>query len=393
MSAVGSVIRHLATRSQTVFLLACMTMPLFYVLLDSYQVDFRAFYVAGASASEHLDPYKDNRVAGEQFTDPTNQLESSRWVYPPSALFAVVPLAKLRYTPARLIFGGLSLGSLAWMLWYLSGRFKVADAWAIAAYTSLPVLACIERGQIDLLVLFLLVLSYACGRRYWAGVPLGLAISIKIFPAAILIWLLLERRFRETAVALGTVAIVVLLSAWRYGITGYAAFWRNLVNLSPQRQPVNGGDLIHTLGGLVVDDRWLALSHGFIGSYNNPLILLGSSGVIAGLVLATALALWLRSKGVSFEVGFFTMVLGSQLINTRLWTMGMVMYLPICLVAIGKVRSNVLACLLLIPLFLPAQIRPLGVSPRLVLAIALVAYVIHRSRETDEVLSQVQEPA
>lgn len=367
---------YLSSRAQTIFLLACMTMPLFYILLDSYQVDFRAFYVAGASASNHLNPYVDNRAAGEKFTDPTNQLQSSRWVYPPSSLFFVAPFAKLRYTPARLIFGVLSLGSLAWGLLYLSGKFKVADAWVLAAYISIPVMACVERGQIDLLVLALLVMSYACGRRFWAGVPLGIAIAIKIFPAALLLWLLLERRFREAFTAIGVTAAVVLLSVWRYGSAGYVAFRQNLANLAPGQQPAQSVDLIHKLGGIVVDDRWLALTHGFIGSYNNPLILLGSAGVAAGLACVVVMALWLRYKRVSPEIGFFTMVVTSQLINTRLWTMGMVMYLPICIVAIGKVRSTALSILLMVPLFLPSQIRPLGISPRLVLALAIVVYVI-----------------
>jgi hypothetical protein len=367
-------------------------MPLFYLLLDSYQVDFRAFYVAGAAASSHLNPYVDNRSAGEQFTDPTNQLQSSRWVYPPSALFFVTPFAKLHYTPARLVFGVLSLGSLAWGLLYLSGKFKVADSWVIAAYVSIPVMACIERGQIDLLVLALLVLSYACGRRFWAGIPLGVAIAIKIFPAAILLWLLLERRFREAATALGVVLAMALLSTWRYGTAGYVEFRQNLASLAPGQQPTQSVDLIHKFGGLVVNDHWLMLTHGFIGSYNNPLILLGSAGIIAGLVCVVAIALWLRSKRVSPEIGFFTMVVASQLINTRLWTMGMVMYVPICMVAIGKARSTALTFFLMLPLFLPSQIRLLGVSPRLVLALAVVAYAIHRGIGCVEP-EQVQQPA
>jgi hypothetical protein len=385
--------RYLAGRAQTIFLLACMTIPLFYLLLDSYQVDFRAFYVAAASASKHLNPYVDNRSSGDQFTDPTNQLESSRWVYPPSALFFVAPFAKLRYTPARLIFGLLSLGSLAWVLLYLSGKFKVADSWVIAAYVSVPVMACLERGQIDLFMMFLLVLSFAGGRRFWAGVPLGIAISIKIFPAAILLWLLLERRLREAVTALVVVAAIVLLSVWRYGTAGYVEFRRNLADLAPGQQLSQKVDLIHKFGGLVVDDRWLALTHGFIGSYNNPLVLLRGSGVIVALVLVVAIAIWLRYKRVSPEIGFFTVVLASQLLNTRLWTMGMVLYLPICIVAIGKARSTLLTCLLLVPLFLPSQIRLLGVSPRLMLALAIVAYVVYRETSAATVLVSTDHPA
>lgn len=380
------VVAYLTGRLSTIVLLGCMTVPLFYLLLDSYQVDFRAFYVAGTSASQHLNPYADNHQYGERFTDPINRIGSSRWVYPPSALFFIAPFARLSYTSARLIFGLFSLASLSWILLYLSGKFQVADSWAIACYVSVPVLACVERGQVDVLVLFLLVLTYACGRRFWAGVPLGIAISIKIFPAAILLWLLFQRRFREATGAVAVVALTVLLSVWRFGIAGYSQFRQNLASLGPGQHFAPSADPIHTLGGIFVGDRWLALTHGFIGSYNNPLVLFETRGVIAGAVLVVAAALLLHSRRVAPEVGFFTMVLVSQLINTRLWTMGMVMYLPICIVAIGKLRSTFWTLVLLVPLFLPAQVRVLGVSPRFGLALAVLAYLIHKGlgEEDDE---------
>lgn len=377
-----STVRYLSSRASTIFLLGCMMVPLACVLQDSYEIDFRAFYVAAASAAKGLDPYVDNRAAGERFTDPISETEISRWVYPPSSLFLFAPFAKLRYTPARLLFDLLSLVSLGWVLLYLSDRFKVADTWLMACFVSLPVLTCAERGQVDLLVLFLLVLtyclSYASGRPYLAGIPLGAAIAIKIFPGAVLLWFVLDRRLREATATLATLLAIVLLSAWRYGIVGYSDFWRNLSAIGPGRHPTQGIDLTHRYGGLVVDDHWLMLNHSFVGSYNNPLVLLGSAGIFVGTALAVAIGLLLRYKRVSPEIGFFTMVLASLLINTRLWTMGVVMYLPICIVLIGKARSTLTTFLLMLPLFVPAQVRFRGVSPRLAMAIGVVAFVIHR---------------
>jgi hypothetical protein len=72
------------------------------------------------------------------------------------------------------------------------------------------------------------------------------------------------------------------------------------------------------------------------------------------------------------------MTLISQTMNTSLWSMGVVMYIPLFLIAIGRLRSNVAAILFLIPLYLPSQIRIFGITPRLVLALGLIAWLATR---------------
>jgi len=367
---------YLSRRATTLFLLACMTVPLFYLAWDSFEVDFRAFYVAGVAASSHLDPYVDNRDHGLRYIDPVNQNSFSRWLYPPTALFFVIPLAKLSYTTARLAIVLVSLASLIWILMYLSGRFAVADAWVLVAYTSLPVMACVERGQIDLLVLFLLVLACRCGGRFWAGIPLGIAIAIKLFPAALLLWLVLERRYRQAATAFAVFVAIGLLSLWQFGLSAYAGFLRTLTRVGPTHLAPSQVDLVQELAGVRDVGHWLTLTHAFVGSYNNPLVLLSHAGVIVAVVLVVSAAFLLHFKRVSPETGYFTMVLVSQLMNNRLWTMGMVLYLPICIIAIGKARSRLLPLLLVVPLYLPAQVRFLSVSPRFVIALAVIAYAI-----------------
>jgi len=381
-----ALLHRISRPSTTLILVSIVTLPLFYLAWRSYEVDFRAFYVASTAIAHHLDPYVDNHALGPQFADPANQSGLSRWLYPPAGLFFVAPLSHLSYTTARLLFDAVSLASLVWVLVSLSAHFGVRDRWSILAYLSIPVVACVERGQVDLLLLFCLVASYFGGRRLWAGIPLGVAVSLKIFPAALVLWLMLQRRFREAATAILCVLAIGLLSAWRFGITSYLECFQSLTAAVPHGIRDGPVDLIHRFGIPNIDGRWFSISQGFVGSYNNPLVLLDNWGIAAGVALVVLAAVFLHYRRVAPEVGFFTMVMVAQLMNTRLWSMGLVMYLPICLIAISRVRSTWMSLALLIPLYLPSQVRVLGVSPRFVLAILLIGCMIWRGlgRERSE---------
>jgi hypothetical protein len=363
----------LLRRRITFLLLSFMTIPFLYLASDSYQADFRAFYVASTSIAAHLDPYADNREKGEQFVDPLNQVEFSRWMYPPPALFFVAPLAKFSYVTAKRLFTIASLASLVAILVFLSDRFAVADPWTMLAYASLPVVACVERGQVDLIVLLLLVMSYGFGRSSWSGVPLGIAISMKVFPAALLLWLLAQKRFREATVACVCVTGIGLLAAWRFGLSSYVAFVHNVTAPLPAHLSF---DPVKSLHGISVGGRWLLLSRSFLGSFDNPLELLGNRGILVGAALVVIATIFLTYRRVSDETGFFSMVLISQLLNTKLWIMGVVMYIPICMIAVSRTKSSCLALLLMIPLFLPSSIEILYVSPRYVIALLSMGYLI-----------------
>ncbi len=350
--------------------LLIVALPLVLLAFRSEGLDFRAFYVAAKASAAHLDPYADNRAHGDQFADVATESGISRWIYPPPALFYVAPLGLFSFAAAKMLFELISIAALCWVLFYLGRRFEIHPIWLALAGISLPVIACVQRGQVDLLILLCVVVAYRFSERFWSGIPLGIAISIKIFPAALLLWWLLEKRFKAVATATLFTAVLSLLAAWRFGVSSYISFLHNLMTL--HSQVALGSSVVSTSG------PWLSFSPGFVGSYNNPLILLDNAGVFVGLALTVAAAFLLFFKRVAPEIGFFSMALISQTMNTSLWTMGVVMYIPICLIAIGRLRSNVYALLFLLPLYLPSQIRIFGVTPRLVLALGLIAWLATR---------------
>lgn len=376
---------RLRTKWASVMVVCLLAIPLVVLAFRTEGSDFRAYHVAAKATAAHLDPYLDNRQFGEQFADTRNEHGISRFIYPPAALFFAIPLGWLSFFSAKIVFGLLSIASLIWVLLFLAQRSGIALTWQALAVLSLPVVACVQRGQIDLLILFCIVLAFRFSGSAWAGVPLGIAISIKVFPAALLLWWLLDKRFKEAITAIAVTIGLNLLALGRFGAASYAGFFHNLTTL--HASPAAG----HLALPQVATGPWFSLSPGFVGSYNNPLVVFDKAGFVAGILFTATAVLLLHHRRVASEVGFFSVVVISQLMNTTLWTMGMVMYIPISLIAVSRMRSKAAALLLLIPLYLPSQIRVFGVNPRLIIALALIAWIAARSSVSDDGSTRVED--
>ncbi|WIY06619.1 glycosyltransferase 87 family protein [Amycolatopsis mongoliensis] len=90
------------------------------------------------------------------------------------------------------------------------GRVAATAALTALALPLQPVLMNFTVGQVNL-ILVLLVLADLTGRdRWWSGVGVGVAAGIKLTPGFFIVYLLLARRFRAAAVAAGTFVLTVL---------------------------------------------------------------------------------------------------------------------------------------------------------------------------------------
>ncbi len=89
--------------------------------------------------------------------------------------------------------------------------------------------SCAVLGAVELLLLFLLVAFVyllSVGRNVLAGAALGLAIAIKLLPALLLAWLLLQRRWKPLLSAL--LSFSLLAFALPAAILGPDVLWREL---------------------------------------------------------------------------------------------------------------------------------------------------------------------
>jgi alpha-1,2-mannosyltransferase len=142
-----------------------------------------------------------------------------RFTYPPFAAMLFAPLSYLRLkilAEAAAIADVLALPTITWIavgaFGYRRGpaRLGLAMLAAAAVFFTEPVQRTIFLGQIDLL-LMLLVLWDLCQpeRRWWQGVGVGLAAGIKLVPLLFIPYLLLTRRFRQAAVATATFGLTI----------------------------------------------------------------------------------------------------------------------------------------------------------------------------------------
>jgi hypothetical protein len=140
-------------------------------------------------------------------------------VYPPVFILASVPLALLPVTAAAwLWFVVLGVGVLASM------RILGVREWRclVLAVTSPVVVHGLYYGNLTVLLLLPLALAWRyrnCARI--AGLAVGVAVAAKLFVWPLVVWLLLTRRFRAAAWAVGS-AVLLVLGAW--ALIGFEGF-------------------------------------------------------------------------------------------------------------------------------------------------------------------------
>jgi hypothetical protein len=161
-----------------------------YLVLESYQIDFRPYYVAGKAVLYGLDPYFNHVNQYPEFYTPLNAgaAPGSGFIYPPFAALLFAPLALLPYTTAKIIYSAIALIMLWFLLFALvrHQRFAISGEGLLFTMASFPVLAGFERGQIDIVVCALAIwafLIFQHTRNYiFPALLFALSISIKLFP-------------------------------------------------------------------------------------------------------------------------------------------------------------------------------------------------------------------
>lgn len=150
--------------------------------------------------------------------------------HPPTAVLVALPLGLLSYRDAFLVWNLLSLAALAGSIGLVCWQFHWRPgAWAIFPVVMVllicfPVRQHVRLGQLNLLLLLLITAVWVADRRgrwVWAGVWLGAAVAIKIFPVLLIFYWLLRRRWRPILV---TVLSTIACTAATAAVLGAAPF-------------------------------------------------------------------------------------------------------------------------------------------------------------------------
>jgi Glycosyltransferase family 87 len=186
---------------------AAMTAFAGFVALRLLQQDLVAYWVAGGVRRLGLSPYVNHAVPGTAPLWDGSFFHHSRFLYPPLAAELCRPLALLPYRAAKILFSAALVA--AWIATAALARRdgRGLPAALIAGALFFPLFLSFERGQIDLLLLLLIVLAWkARGRAPLSG---GLFALAAVFKPALL----------------GVLPVFAALGRWRWlgAVVGWCA--------------------------------------------------------------------------------------------------------------------------------------------------------------------------
>ncbi len=266
--------------------------------------DYGTFHTAAFALSEGLDPYKNadlQRAAREVGLGGAHP-----YFYPPFLAELLVPLSFLDLFPARMVWEVITItcfGASMFLLdRHVASQFAVGDAeqeaarehartaFAIAMCAFWPIRAAQWMGQVNPVILLLIVAWWVHRERRWAPALLGVAIAIKMSPALLLLVPLVEKKFREALVAAATGAVLIVGSCLAIGGRG-TGFLRDVVlQFVPGRRwhelsiPI-GLHGNHSLGGFAF--RLLDMGRGTDGLRLSP-----RAALLHIALIITLLGLW-----------------------------------------------------------------------------------------------------
>ncbi|MEH0842248.1 glycosyltransferase 87 family protein [Micromonospora sp. CPCC 205711] len=157
------------------------------------------------------------------------------FTYTPFAALVMYPIAFLPFAAVALIFTGLTVAATyiatAWLCRMVKDGWRGASPWYLAALVT-PLLLLVEPlretitlGQINLLLVLLILVDFAyClprGHRF-AGIGIGLATAIKLFPGIFILYLLATRRWPAAVVAMAAASAATVLA----GLVAPGTSWR-----------------------------------------------------------------------------------------------------------------------------------------------------------------------
>lgn len=191
----------------------------------SLQMDFSAFYTAGQAMNRGLSPYV-NYVGQEQaLWDGVARYQHSRFLYPPLAALLFAPIAHLPYAEAKSLWSAIGLACSGMSLVVAAaivGFHRISPrSWMLIGIGSalfFPLFTLLERGQIDSVVLLLLMVTFAIvikgspRRQVVGGLLLGIATLLKLHVLFILPILIVRKKFRVALSYVITLGVMGVLS-------------------------------------------------------------------------------------------------------------------------------------------------------------------------------------
>ena len=214
----------------------------FDVSKKSIQMDFTAYYTAGKTLNNGLNPYKNYIVENWNLWDGISIFKHSRFLYPPLVANFFQPFALMPYISAKYVWNALNFLFLfvsVCLLIYMFGFYKSITKILISLIISLnffPFVALWERGQIDCLTLMLIVVSFLIINKnnkpeFIAGALLAITTIFKLYAVLLIPFLVIKKKY---ASVIGYLTGIILLLLLTVLLNGFDSSYNYLTSELPR---------------------------------------------------------------------------------------------------------------------------------------------------------------
>jgi hypothetical protein len=194
----------------------------------AYTKDIQTEYLTALALREGVDHFtRISDLSARYFPVGNDLLPDPSW-HPPVLALVSVPFTLLPFPLVALLWLALNVGLLIAV-----GRWLgMSVQWSLPLAAWPPLWCLLYIGQYELLILALAMLGWraAADARDWrAGVWLGLAASIKLYPALLLVPFVVRRRLRVVLAAGGVLMLSQLGNLAVIGPAGMVQFYREII--------------------------------------------------------------------------------------------------------------------------------------------------------------------
>ena len=342
---------------------------IFYISNETYAIDYRAFYLAGKSVLNNLNPYLNHISISSDYYGPINSELSkfSGWKYPPLASYIFTPLGSLPYELSKNIFNLISLLSVSLLTFFILKKriFNINPYSLIIVGISFPFLSIISRGQVEILIVCIALISlyfYQKDKIFLSANLIAILGFIKVFPLLLSIAFIKSYRKRKFFIYL-IISLLILYFLnlilcpleWRQSFIERITIPWNQMPLGDLKElPSNLGVIKDSMMVRTSDARNLFHSHFFVFGFANPLL---SSNLFLSGIIGTigAVICLLKYSKYSMTLCFFTIMNWINIVNPISWIMGLFWYVPLFIFSYKKIKPSskiIIALPLILPPFL-----------------------------------------
>ncbi len=266
------------------------------------------------------------RYLGFSF-DPREEFAVEFNAHPPPAVLFAIPLVWLSYPHATLAWNLLSLLLGAAALWVINRELKLACSWrpllALVPLALLfdPLISQTFFAQLNLFLLFLIVGAWSAmrqNREVLAGVCLGTAAAVKLFPGLLFLYFLLQRRWVTLAAGVLTACGWFCMTLLLFGLDAHIDY---IAHVLPKVQEWRSA-----LPNMSIQGWWARLFYpGTKGGLVQPLAYWPAFGRVGalvsslGLVIGAASILWRTRDLRCRELGLASMTVTMLLVSPTCW--------------------------------------------------------------------------